>query len=218
MQHSVSAKVPSKAHSERWPWPPLAAVTVALTMFVATSLFAAPLSVRVSRSPAMISAPGALDCSRPEQRLFTTIRPRFKAFVDTEIMAEMLADPDQAFRLMELMLDPGSIPVFVACGLEPAIWAAWSTEISDPEKIARAAGRLTDPETLRLWLNAAADPSVRATLKRLSPPRLAARWMPAWLSPDLRNALLPLADPRFYFARMWRAMQLITHQRSPVDE
>jgi len=202
-------------------WLLLPGVVLALSALVITSVSASPFP---HTPPAgwpvkqtLRSGKAALDCRHPERRLFSSIRPRFKAFVDMEVMAGMLADPDQALRLAELVLDPDSVSIFIACGLEPAIWTAWMNELGDPEKMARAMHRLVSPETFGAWMSGATDPGVRATLARMSGPRLAARWLTALASPTFRNALLPLADPRFYLSRMWRAMRLISaRQRSPA--
>ena len=142
------------------------------------------------------------ECKHVEKDDFAEIRPYLRAFTDVEVMAEMMSDPAKAARLGEIVADPRTLHVMMKCSMEPVMWDTWMRGLSDPYKMARAAGRFMNPGVYMVWMMAPMNPAIHQSMMRMGSPDMYARWGTAMMNSTFYQPVFMFADPTFYTPRM----------------
>lgn len=142
------------------------------------------------------------ECSNVSDKDFENIKPYLKAFTDAEVMADMMANPQEFAKLMMVVNDPRTMHVMMKCSTEPVMWDTWMRGISDPAKMMRAASRFMNPMVYFNWAMAPMNPQMYAPMMTMMNPQYYTNWANAMANPAFYNPFFAMMDPNWYTHRM----------------
>ena len=117
-------------------------------------------------------------------------------------MADTMADPVKAGRLMALVMDPRTLHVMSKCAMEPVMWDTWMRGITDWRKMGNAMARFMDPGMYMRWMMAPMNPAMMQPMTRAMDPALYGRWMTAMMNPVFYQPMFSMMDPNWYGPRI----------------
>ena len=143
------------------------------------------------------------ECKHTDSEEFEAIRPYLKAFTDVEVMADMMADPAQAMKLMQIVGDPRTIHVMTKCATEPVMWDTWMRGLTDYNKMFRAMTRFMNPMMYFNWMMAPMNPQTYGAMLGMMSPQNMNRWFTASMNPSFYQPFFqPMMDPSWYTPRL----------------
>ncbi len=142
------------------------------------------------------------ECKHADGQQFDAIQPYLKAFTDAEVMADMMANPQQFAKLMMVVNDPRTMHVMMKCATEPVMWDTWMRGLSDPNKLMNAAMRFMNPMVYFNWAMAPMNPQMYAPMMAMMNPQYYMNWATAMANPAFYNPFFAMMDPNWYTARM----------------
>lgn len=137
---------------------------------------------------------------------FQKIVPQLKAFTDSEVMAQTMADPVAFAKLAEVVSDPRTLHVMMSCATEPVMWDTWVRGMNDPAKMMRSAMVFANPNIYMNWMNASMNPAFYTPVMKMANPGYYTAWMTAMSNPAFFQPFLVMADPNWYTPRAQWAM------------
>jgi hypothetical protein len=142
------------------------------------------------------------ECKHTDSEEFEAIRPYLKAFTDVEVMADMMADPAKAMKLMQIVGDPRTVHVMTKCATEPVMWDTWMRGLTDYNKMFRAMMRFTNPMIYFNWMMAPMNPQTYTAMMGMMSPENLNRWFIASMNPAFYQPFFqPMVDPGWYTPR-----------------
>ena len=142
------------------------------------------------------------ECAHTSEKEFEAIKPYLKAFTDIEVMADMMANPQEFAKLMMVVNDPRIMHVMMKCSMEPVMWDTWMRGISDPTKMMNAAARFMNPMMYFNWAMAPMNPQMYAPMMAMMNPQYYINWSTAMANPAFYNPFFSMMDPNWYTQRM----------------
>lgn len=151
-------------------------------------------------------------CIGVEAEDFEKIRDQMKAFTDSEVMADTLADPMKTAKLMSVVNDPRTMHVMMKCSTEPVMWDTWMRGLTDYNKLMRAAARFMNPMVYMNWMMAPLNPAMYQPMMQFFNPAYYTAWMNAAMNPVFYQPFFSLMDPNWYVPRMQWMMNPASYQ------
>ncbi len=142
------------------------------------------------------------ECKNVSEADFEAIRPYLKAFTDAEVMADMMANPIEFSKLMQVVNDPRTMHVMMKCSTEPVMWDTWMRGLTDPTKLMSAATRFMNPMMYFNWAMAPMNPQMYAPMFAMMNPQYYANWMNAGMNPAFYQPMFAFMDPNWYNPRL----------------
>lgn len=144
---------------------------------------------------------------------FEKIRTSLKAFTDAEVMAATMADPAAFFHLMNVVNDPRTMHVMMKCSTEPVMWDTWMRGATDPDRLARAMGRLMNPGVVMAWMMAPMNPQVMTGMSAMADPnRYLVTWPQGLSNPTFYQPFVAWMDPAWQQPRLQWMMNPASYQ------
>lgn len=141
-------------------------------------------------------------CKGVEAEDFEKIREYLRAFTDVEVMADMMADPAKAAKLMTVVNDPRTMHVMMKCSTEPVMWDTWMHGLTDYNKLMRAAMRFMNPMVYMNWMMAPMNPAMYQPMMAFANPNYYMNWMNAAMNPTFYQPMFSMMDPNWYTPRL----------------
>lgn len=142
------------------------------------------------------------ECKNTSDQDFEAIRPYLKAFTDAEVMADMMTNPPQFAKLMQVVNDPRTMHVMMSCSTEPVMWDTWMRGLSDPTKLMNAAMRFMNPMVYFNWAMAPMNPQMYVPMTTMMNPQYYTNWANAMANPAFYQPFFAMMDPNWYTPRL----------------
>jgi hypothetical protein len=124
------------------------------------------------------------DCQIPE------------AFINSENMANTVADPAKFMQLITLMSTPQAAQSMMNCSTETEQWSTWTKNLGDPIFKMNAATVFMNPQVYMNWMTAMMNPQTFMTsMNTFMNPALYMQWMTAMSNPAYYQPMTKMMDP-----------------------
>ena len=124
------------------------------------------------------------DCQLPE------------AFMNSENMANAIADPAKFMQLVTLMSTPQAAQSMMNCSTESEQWSTWTKNLGDPTFKMNAAALFMNPQVYMNWMTAMMNPQYYGTaMNTFMNPALYMNWMTAMSNPAYYQPMTKMMDP-----------------------
>ncbi len=151
-----------------------------------TSIFS-NVSAEDEKKPAETTeyaATAGSDCQLPE------------AFMNSENMANAMADPAKFMQLVTMMSTPQAAQSMMNCSTESEQWSIWTKNLGDPSFKMNAAALFMNPQVYMNWMTAMMNPQFYGTaLNTFMNPALYMQWMTAMSNPAYYQPMTKMMDP-----------------------
>ena len=124
------------------------------------------------------------DCQLPE------------AFMNSEKMANAIADPAKFMQLVTMMSTPQAAQSMMNCSTESEQWSTWTKNLGDPTFKMNAAAVFMNPQVYMNWMTAMMNPQTFMTsMNTFMNPALYMQWMTAMSNPAYYQPMTKMMDP-----------------------
>jgi hypothetical protein len=141
-------------------------------------------SAEEENKPAEAVEYAATDCQMPE------------ALMNSENMANVIADPSKFMQLITLMSTPQAAQSMMNCSTESEQWSKWTKNMGDPSFKMNAAAVFMNPQVYTNWMSAMMNPQTMQTaMGTFMNPSLYMQWMTSMSNPAYYQPMTKMMNP-----------------------